>query len=139
MATKKIRYRDLDPSLIDELCKGLGYDDTDIRNQIKYLRDAFDEWLKKPPVEVMKGATASKDGVQGMAPTPRKGQQDNVLTGDAGWTPQSAIKAGRAIADKDGRVITSYINNASFDRKTRTLIFNKGDGTKIDVPLVEDD
>ena len=135
MATRKIQYEDLAPELITMLSDGVGYNDSELRSMITYLRDQFDKWLKKPPVEVMTGATANTDGFQGMAPTPLKGQQENVLTGNAKWTPQKDITAGKALADKNNKPIVNYLNNASYRKNDRTLVFDRGDGTKIEVPL----
>lgn len=86
-------------------------------------------------IATMVGATESSAGESGMVPAPKKGEQNYLLVGSGQWKSPNDITVLGAKNDANNLPITNYIINVSLDVSSKKLIFTKGDGTKIEVPL----
>lgn len=98
------------------------------------LQEAQEEMLNLSK-RGMKGAGNDSDGEKGNAPQPFQDTQDSLLTGNATWTNPKTITVGKAISDKNGKNITSYIKDVSYNKATRELTFIYGDGTSFFISI----
>jgi hypothetical protein len=116
---------------------------TEIQTTIDAFNDAITameaalDAIRNASYDMLIGATETSDGSSGMVPAPLAGEQKCVLTGDAKWTSQNDIEAGRAMNDENGTSITQYIKDITFDEENKKLVLTRGNAETKEIPLAE--
>lgn len=115
----------------DNRISGISTDIESVQNTKQGMEeDLFMAKYRNPAL--MKGATESTNGKKGIVPAPSSGYQNSFLHGDAMWRP---IRAKSTTYDKNGKDVTTYIKDVSYELSTHILTFVHGDNTVTTIDL----